>query len=301
MNTSRFATLVEPGYTYRMEELVIGDKTYIPSKKAAEITGYAKDYIGQLCREGRVEAKLVGRSWYVLESSIREHRFGGEAGASETAAPEAQEAIAVTDAEDASEHLGGAAVAEDAWETATYTPEPLEEIVPVTRPTFIENKPQIDEAKVADLQQSWEAWFSKPASVPEESEEAVLEPQEASEEPMHVPEEAAEPEEVPVAVTRRPEAFVSGHMDIAPARPAYAPSPVRRQSIAPTRRSARPTREERRKGGGLILKAAFVAVVVITVAVSVIGLGFFDGISGENQFAAPIIDFISGVERADKR
>lgn len=40
------------------------------------MTGYAKDYIGQLCREGRVPARLVGRSWYVLETAIQDHRFG---------------------------------------------------------------------------------------------------------------------------------------------------------------------------------------------------------------------------------
>ncbi|MBU2220410.1 helix-turn-helix domain-containing protein, partial [Patescibacteria group bacterium] len=59
-----------------MEEITIEDKIYISSKQAAKITGYAKDYVGQLCREGRVEARLVGRSWYVLEDSIKEHRFG---------------------------------------------------------------------------------------------------------------------------------------------------------------------------------------------------------------------------------
>lgn len=61
-----------------MDELVIGETRYVSSKKAAQITGYAKDYVGQLCREGKVEAKLVGRNWYVLESSILEHRFGKE-------------------------------------------------------------------------------------------------------------------------------------------------------------------------------------------------------------------------------
>ncbi len=60
-----------------MDELTFGGKKYISSKQAAKITGYAKDYVGQLCREGRVKARLVGRSWYVLEESIREHRFGG--------------------------------------------------------------------------------------------------------------------------------------------------------------------------------------------------------------------------------
>ncbi len=59
-----------------MNELTLDGKIYVSSKRAAEITGYAKDYVGQLCREGHVEARLVGRNWYVLETSIREHRFG---------------------------------------------------------------------------------------------------------------------------------------------------------------------------------------------------------------------------------
>ena len=61
-----------------MEEILIEEKKYVSSKRAAKITGYAKDYIGQLCREGRVPARLVGRSWYVLESAIQDHRFGKE-------------------------------------------------------------------------------------------------------------------------------------------------------------------------------------------------------------------------------
>ena len=59
-----------------MDELTIENQKYLSSKKSAKLTGYAKDYVGQLCREGRVEARLVGRNWYVLESSIMEHRFG---------------------------------------------------------------------------------------------------------------------------------------------------------------------------------------------------------------------------------
>lgn len=61
-----------------MDELTLDGKIYISSKRAAAITGYAKDYVGQLCREGRVEARLVGRSWYVLENSIKAHRFGAD-------------------------------------------------------------------------------------------------------------------------------------------------------------------------------------------------------------------------------
>jgi hypothetical protein len=59
-----------------MDEIIIEEKKYISSKQAAKITGYAKDYIGQLCREGRVSARLVGRNWYVLQTAIQDHRFG---------------------------------------------------------------------------------------------------------------------------------------------------------------------------------------------------------------------------------
>ena len=69
-----------------MDEILIEEKRYISSKRAAKITGYAKDYVGQLCREGRVPARLVGRGWYVLESAIQDHRFGNQE--IETSAPE---------------------------------------------------------------------------------------------------------------------------------------------------------------------------------------------------------------------
>lgn len=59
-----------------MDEILIEEKKYVSSKRAAKMTGYAKDYVGQLCREGRVPARLVGRSWYVLETAIKDHRFG---------------------------------------------------------------------------------------------------------------------------------------------------------------------------------------------------------------------------------
>lgn len=62
-----------------MDEIIIEEKRYLSSKQAAKVTGYAKDYVGQLCREGRVPARLVGRNWYVLEAAIHDHRFGSPA------------------------------------------------------------------------------------------------------------------------------------------------------------------------------------------------------------------------------
>lgn len=56
-----------------MDELVLSGEKYISSKRASALTGYAKDYVGQLVRTGKVEATRVGRSWFVLERSILAH------------------------------------------------------------------------------------------------------------------------------------------------------------------------------------------------------------------------------------
>ncbi len=53
-----------------MDELEIGGKRYISSRRAAKEHKYHIDYIGQLIRAGRVMGKKVGRSWYVEEQSL---------------------------------------------------------------------------------------------------------------------------------------------------------------------------------------------------------------------------------------
>lgn len=47
------------------DTLVIAGKQYISARRAAEISKYAKDYIGQMCRSGKLEGKLIGRNWYI--------------------------------------------------------------------------------------------------------------------------------------------------------------------------------------------------------------------------------------------
>lgn len=122
-----------------MDELLIEDKRYVSSKRAAKMTGYAKDYIGQLCREGRVPARLVGRSWYVLESAIHDHRFGGE-----DVKPGKENALS------------------SAWESPRYESAPTEQILPVSR---LEPQPVALPENEADLSQqlqdSWKAWFER--------------------------------------------------------------------------------------------------------------------------------------------
>ncbi len=50
------------------------DKEYISASRASQEFGYSADYIGQLCRGGKVLGRLVGRTWYVEKNSLLQHR-----------------------------------------------------------------------------------------------------------------------------------------------------------------------------------------------------------------------------------
>jgi hypothetical protein len=57
-----------------METLTLGGKQYVKATKAARDLGYAADYVGQLCRTGKIDAHLVGRTWYVNVDMLGAHR-----------------------------------------------------------------------------------------------------------------------------------------------------------------------------------------------------------------------------------
>lgn len=57
-----------------METLEFNGKRYIKISSAARETGYTADYIGQLCRGKKIDAKLVGRTWYVYEDELHMHQ-----------------------------------------------------------------------------------------------------------------------------------------------------------------------------------------------------------------------------------
>jgi hypothetical protein len=53
-----------------MDEVIVNQIKYISSKRAAKMSGYARDYIGQLVRMGKLKATKVGRAWFVDEKGI---------------------------------------------------------------------------------------------------------------------------------------------------------------------------------------------------------------------------------------
>ena len=180
-----------------MDELIIGEEKYVSSKRAAELTGYAKDYIGQLCREGRVEARLVGRSWYVREAAIKDHRFGAEN---------------AVKSDDTLKPVADTTNIDSSWEKPKYEPEETYEVPRLAEKNVKEESEIVEEIQQEDaedtatkMQEAWRTWFAErqqdkeqPQSVeihklPEEAEfelepeaEPYIEPERESGEAMKI-------------------------------------------------------------------------------------------------------------------
>ncbi len=57
-----------------MDTILLEGVSYTKAAILAKRFRYTSDYIGQLCRSGKVVCHMVGRTWYVTESSLLEHR-----------------------------------------------------------------------------------------------------------------------------------------------------------------------------------------------------------------------------------
>lgn len=256
-----------------MDELTIGDKTYVSSKKAAKITGYAKDYVGQLCREGRVEARLVGRNWYVLESSLMEHRFGEDAEAqSEKPEDVVSESLSDTEPEDTE-----VTVPEEVeWQAPVYSREE-----PVMVP-LAPKEPAIQESQqvVSDMQTAWQEWFTTQKraqeSVPESVEAAVLEtPAIALEEEYLVPITHMEtPEVLPDSFQPEEAVALTIHRENT-ASPETSEAQGDFIDLSQPRAAVQERSLERsgKSGGGRALQAVLIVVAGISFCVALIGTG----------------------------
>lgn len=299
-----------------MDQLEFDGQTYVSSKRAAGITGYAKDYVGQLCREGRVQARLVGRNWYVLESSIREHRFG----------PPQPESTAKDE--------------QGNWNSPQYKAETPSSIPTIETKTNIsypyapERLPEapVDHSKtIEDMQNAWQDWFRERnmTSLDEdllESPQVVEEREEKREEvqtQMHEvvrrePEETVHvvrmvqepvPEVAKEPVKQEQEEIVPIHRSYYVPTPVVEPVPVARTYepiytpqepvYAPTRSQARIINERRvtkKKKPSVALQAFFLSLAGIAIAAAVIGTGHISGLLGQGSSQYAPINFLGGVD-----
>lgn len=60
------------------DEIHVGDETFISSKRASEISGYARDYISQLARKDLIEAHRIGGLWYISAASLNAYKQEAE-------------------------------------------------------------------------------------------------------------------------------------------------------------------------------------------------------------------------------
>lgn len=286
-----------------MDELTIGGKTYVSSKRAAEITGYAKDYVGQLCREGHVEARMVGRSWYVLESSIREHRFGKEEAAEVVEKPEYKPSYTRA-----------------SWTEATYEAEKAPVIPELTERVSVnvfemeqESIPEESEADseskaLSDMQAAWREWFNQrqdtvpapveePETVPEDASEREEEETPVTLQRIEEPEEAEEAEMFediePVTINR---SYSSMPLDVERSREeAFEPAEDRfkiqgsYEEVTVKQSVAVPVRHK----SSLVARTAMLAVAGIAVAVAIVGSGYV-GQYTNLGISSPILDYLQG-------
>ncbi|HUY62270.1 MAG TPA: hypothetical protein VMV50_00535 [Candidatus Paceibacterota bacterium] len=250
-----------------MDELVIDDKKYVSSKRAAKMTGYAKDYIGQLCREGRVPARLVGRSWYVLESAIQDHRFGPVA--QETELEKAK------NAEEREDRPLSSSLGVPRYESMPATPLPTVNVLHEEPVGDVREEPLMqalqEAAPIQDMHEAWESWFARMGGnetedAPEALEtDAVGEHEEiaAEEEPQQ---EAAGSSQVPIRIVRSEAEEVP--QELLPRRsvPEHRQTPV----------AARRDRSKRTAGATRTIRAISALVAAAVVIIAVLNSGYFD-------------------------
>jgi hypothetical protein len=267
-----------------MNELTFDGKVYVSSKRAAEITGYAKDYVGQLCREGRVDARLVGRNWYVLETSIREHRFG-------------------TKGTVASEESDNVPVVESTWEKPRYVAETPTYIEPLRSTGGVHAATNASfggkEASMSDMQSAWQEWFTKKSLEPEApSVKAEIRREEALDTPV-----VEEEESIPVHITPIFDQTESASYDEAQNEPEETEeiqSTRRGENYGEGRKQLIRASREKWRPNNLVLQSIFIGIAVVSVAISAIGSGFAERIGLSSVYRLPEINLLSGVNTVNR-
>lgn len=247
-----------------MDELTIDGKIYLSSKRAAAITGYAKDYVGQLCREGRVEARLVGRSWYVYEPSIMKHRFDQE----EQIVPADDPEIGEESPENLSEKTNEQAIFED----TRYEPEEVKTI-------DLKNYEHSEVGEqVAEIENSWKQWFAQDSV-------GIQRDQEDSQEDIQKSNEVIPIHKIDSAKTsyHQPSLRQSQEDEITLKKQDY-------RAKAGTK-----TTKKRSKDNHLVLKATLVGLMLISMSIALLGSGVGSSIVGTTSRSDGPVEFFAGI------
>ncbi|MAZ67404.1 hypothetical protein CL652_01385 [bacterium] len=67
-----------------MSDVIVGGEKLVSTSRAAELSGYSKDYVGQLCRGGKLECRRISGHWYVDEASLQQYKQGDPQAQKET-------------------------------------------------------------------------------------------------------------------------------------------------------------------------------------------------------------------------
>ncbi len=94
------------------DSVTLEGKEYVLSKKAAELSGYAQDYIGQLARGGFIEAKRIGGLWYVSMQSLQSYKTNSESRARTIPPPATDKSAESVISFDGTEYVSAAKAAE---------------------------------------------------------------------------------------------------------------------------------------------------------------------------------------------
>ncbi len=291
-----------------MDELTIDGKTYLSSKQAAKVTGYAKDYIGQLCREGRVEAKLVGRSWYVYEPSLKEHRFNDERVKQKNRSRSVDAAANATkdegvpsqaERQTAQVEVSDISNIEAVWEQPAYISETVTPLPAFEKKNERQSSEDTSQATLSEMQAAWQDWFA----TREHHSSAGLKESKVDLEVAQIREEEAPAE---VTITRKePSILIEGQnrpilSDIQPiesikhaeSTPKISRVHMRTQHLMHTKGQRQPI--------PTILKASVTALVVFSVSVTLVATGLIDALHIGGLTDTPIVRFLQGSQVVEK-
>ncbi len=278
-----------------MDELTLDGKIYWSSKKAATVTGYAKDYVGQLCREGRVEARLVGRSWYVYEPSIMKHRFAEKeenqdeiVSSQDQVKEEVETKIEGAPSEKANDN--------NVWDEVTYTPEvvqPLKTVSDHASDTDANMYESVNESGLSDMQDAWKEWFEKGSTSSEKQEMEQDESKETSDAEQPILEEKIEPVSIHIVHTEAPKMTnmdIISHENIRlvsqePKEPLYVESKIKVKKIP---------------ASNVVLKALLVSFIVLSVAITTLATGGASSLTAGAIESIPFIDYLSGETKINR-